>query len=98
MNKKAEYEKQIAVMSAQARKWVAAHPQAKPVVSYSYPPEVAVIADIEDAIKSGLVVADADGLALIKAACAGFDEYLAPTVLMLRAALDIATKKGDQHD
>jgi hypothetical protein len=44
------------------------------------------------------VVADADGLALIKAACAGFDEYLAPTVLMLRAALDIATKKGDQHD
>lgn len=63
-------------------------------IQFNFPPYVAVIAPISEAIKHGLVTGNAEGLDLIKFLCAEhWEKSTEPTVLMIRAVLEFEAKE-----
>lgn len=81
------YIAQLEKMAANARTWRAAHPERVAQVQFNFPPYVAVVQPISNAVKMGTVSTNEAGLELLKAMWP-WDCASEPTVLMVRAALE----------
>lgn len=82
-----QYEEQLQTMRQRARDWLAAHPGADVRVQYNYPPHVAMVTTISEAVKKHIVSASPDGLALMEALWP-WDDCKEPTVNMVRTVLE----------
>ncbi len=82
-----EYEAQLKTMIDNAERWRNAYPEKIVLIQFNFPPQVAVIAPISDAVKAGVVTANDAGLELLKALWP-WDAYDEPTVLMVQAVIE----------
>jgi len=90
-----QYEAQLKTMLDNAERWRKANPEKNALISFNYPPGVAVIGTIEDAIEVGAVTTNEAGLELVKALWS-WDAPDMPTVLMVRAVLEFEELKPPQ--
>lgn len=74
-------------MARNAEAWRKANPDAEALIQFNFPPKVAVIAPISEAVRLKVVVTNDHGLSLLKALWPWEDRY-EPTVLMCRAVLE----------
>jgi hypothetical protein len=81
-----QYESRVLAMAERARTWRENNPDRVAKVQFNFPPQVCLIATINDAIEHGYVTTNEAGAELVQALRApGEDE---PTVLMVRIALE----------
>lgn len=89
MTKAKEYARQLDKMYANAQRWLKEHPDTEVLISWNFPPQVALIAPISDAVKEGFVRTNPAGLELLKALWPTWDDETEPTVLMCRVVLEM---------
>jgi hypothetical protein len=82
-----EWEQQVQTMMDRAVEWSNNNPDKVAKVQFNYPPTIAVIAAISDAIDQKFVSCNDAGLEMIKAMWPWGDER-EPTVIMVKIALE----------
>jgi len=85
MNLPKSYFGQLGEMAFILSEWRSAKKPA--LIQFNYPPSVAIIATISDAIRNHFVTADAGGMELLTAL--GMGSANEPTVLMIKAVIDL---------
>lgn len=88
MTNRKEYAEQLMQMAENGHRWRLANPDREARVVFNYPTSVALIAPIREAIDKNFVSVNEAGLELVKALWP-WDGDTEPTVLMVRAALEI---------
>lgn len=82
------YEQALNTAHATYTAWKQDHPDAVPIVRFHFPREVNVVADLKDALSTGIVEANQDAQEAIQAMNAALPENAGLTVNMMRAIFD----------
>jgi hypothetical protein len=99
MRTEKEYFDEIRRLSRLARKYVAENPHSDAKVQFNLGPKVNVIGVVPDALQSGLMSANEDGLEMLKA-MGTFDKSNTPSIMMVQAAIEYMDEiqKEDEND
>jgi hypothetical protein len=76
-------------MASRARLWMSRHPDSNASVQFNYPPDVSVIGSMSECLELGVVTCNDAGREMLKYMGAMEEGELAPTILMVRTAIDM---------
>ena len=85
-----QYEAQIKQMISNARLWRCLNPGKVARVQFNFPPDVVFATTLSLALDNHVMIANAEGLELLKALWPSDDPDTEPTVLMVKCALELS--------
>ncbi|HEU0069618.1 MAG TPA: hypothetical protein VFQ26_10250 [Nitrospiraceae bacterium] len=89
------YERKIMAMSHEVKAWVVAHPEASPSIQYNFTKDVFTIGVMQDAVAKKYVSLNDDGRKMLEELGWLGAESTAPTVMMVKIAMEVAFKEGE---